>query len=360
MKLVAQRNHASVHLGADASVADFGVDGVGEIDGRGIARQNDDFTLRRKGIDLFGIEIDLECGEELVGIADVALPFDHLPQPGQALFILRGDGTVFVFPVGGDALFRHLVHFFGANLDLERRAVFGDHRGMQRLVEVGPRHGNKILDAPGHRPPEVVNDAEDRIAVLQRARNDAHRAQIVDLIDRDALLLQLFVDAEEALNAAFHPRLDASLFQLVGDDLLHLAEKGLALLAAGVNGLLDLFIAERIEEAEAEILEFAADLSHAETVGDGSIDLQSLFGDFVLAVRLQMLERAHVVQAVGQFDKDDANVIDHRQHHLAQVFGLLLFAGGEVDLADFGDALDDVRDLFAKFLANVDDRYRGI
>ena len=73
-----------------------------------------------------------------------------------------------------------------------------------------------------------------------------------------------------------------------------------------------------------------------------------------------MLQRAHVVQAVGQFDEDDANVVDHRQHHLAEVFGLLLFAGREIDLADLGDAFDDVRDLLAEFFADVDDRDRGV
>ena len=73
-----------------------------------------------------------------------------------------------------------------------------------------------------------------------------------------------------------------------------------------------------------------------------------------------MLQRAHVVQAVGKLDQDDADVVDHRQHHLAQVFGLLLFAGGEVNFADFGDALDDVGDLLAEFLADVDDGDRGV
>ena len=68
-----------------------------------------------------------------------------------------------------------------------------------------------------------------------------------------------------------------------------------------------------------------------------------------------MFQRPHVVQAVGQFDQDDADVIDHGQHHLAQVFCLLLFAGGEIDFADLGNALDDVGDLLAEFLADVDD-----
>ncbi len=75
---------------------------------------------------------------------------------------------------------------------------------------------------------------------------------------------------------------------------------------------------------------------------------------------VEVLERAHVVQAVGELDEDDADVVDHGQHHLAQVFGLLLFAGGEIDLADLGDALDDVRDLLAEFLADFDDGDRGV
>ena len=73
----------------------------------------------RKGVNLFGIEIDFQRGEKFVGIADVALPLDHLAQPCEALLVLRRNWAVFVFPVGGDSLFGHLVHFFGADLDFE-------------------------------------------------------------------------------------------------------------------------------------------------------------------------------------------------------------------------------------------------
>ena len=115
-----------------------------------------------------------------------------------------------------------------------------------------------------------------------------------------------------------------------------------------------------IDVAEAEVFQFSADLAHAQPVGDGGVDLEGLAGDFLLPVRRQMLESAHVVQAVGQLDEHHADVIHHGQHHLAQVFGLLFFAGGEIDGADFGDAFDDVRDLLAEFLADIDDSHRGV
>ena len=58
-----------------------------------------------------------------------------------------------------------------------------------------------------------------------------------------------------------------------------------------------------------------------------------------------MVQRPHVVDAVGEFHEDDADVIHHRQQHLPEVFGLPLFGGLERDGADLRDALDDVRHL---------------
>ena len=41
---------------------------------------------------------------------------------------------------------------------------------------------------------------------------------------------------------------------------------------------------------------------------------------------------------------------DHGQQHLADVLRLAVFAVGELDFVDLGDALDDVRDLLAEML----------
>ena len=63
--------------------------------------------------------------------------------------------------------------------------------------------------------------------------------------------------------------------------------------------------------------------------------------------RAQRGERPHVVKPVGQFDDDDADIVDHREQHLAIALSLPVFRGGEVDLAEFGDAVDAVRDFRA-------------
>src|ERR1035441_981815 len=81
MELVAEGNHASVDLGAGAAGSDFGVDGVGEVDGCGLARQDQDLALGREGVNLFRVEVDFQGGKKFVGIGDVALPLYDLAKP---------------------------------------------------------------------------------------------------------------------------------------------------------------------------------------------------------------------------------------------------------------------------------------
>ena len=85
----------------------------------------------------------------------------------------------------------------------------------------------------------------------------------------------------------------------------------------------------------------------------GRVDVEGFAGDLLLLLGLQVLERAHVVQAVGELDDDDANVGDHGEQHLADVLGLVVFAVGELDLVELGDAFDDVRDLLAEALGDL-------
>ena len=47
-----------------------------------------------------------------------------------------------------------------------------------------------------------MDDAERRVAVLHRLRDDAQRDEVVDALEIDLLALQLQVDAVEALDAA--------------------------------------------------------------------------------------------------------------------------------------------------------------
>ena len=54
----------------------------------------------------------------------------------------------------------------------------------------------------------------------------------------------------------------------------------------------------------------------------------------------RIVQRAHVVRAVGQLDQDDAHVARHGQQHLAERLGLVLLARVELELVQLGEAVD--------------------
>ena len=64
-------------------------------------------------------------------------------------------------------------------------------------------------------------------------------------------------------------------------------------------------------------------------------------------------ERAHVVEAVGQLDDEDPQVLGHRHDHLAEVLGPLLLLGAELDLVELGEPVDDEGHLRAEGTLDV-------
>ena len=83
----AERHHLAVDARADALMADVGVDRVGEVDRRRVARQRLDLAFRREDVDLLRVQLDLQVLQELLRIAHLLLPFEQLPQPEEVLLV---------------------------------------------------------------------------------------------------------------------------------------------------------------------------------------------------------------------------------------------------------------------------------
>ena len=66
-----------------------------------------------------------------------------------------------------------------------------------------------------------------------------------------------------------------------------------------------------------------------------------------------MLDRAHVVQAIRELDRDHARIVGHRHDHLAVVVRLGLLAGLELDPRQLRHPLDQLRDLAAELGAKI-------
>ena len=109
----------------------------------------------------------------------------------------------------------------------------------------------------------------------------------------------------------------------------------------------------RIDVAEGQLLQLLAHALHAHAAGQRRIDLHRLLGDAQALVLRHMVERAHVVQAVGELDQQHAHVLGDRQQQLAQVLRLLGLLGDEVELLQLGQALDQLADVGAEQLVDL-------
>ena len=103
---------------------------------------------------------------------------------------------------------------------------------------------------------------------------------------------------------------------------------------------------------ESEALEFLAHRLHAHAAGERRINVQRLGRDTIGPILRQELERAHVVQTVGQLDEQDADVLRDRQEKLAEILGLRRLARHDVEFLDLRETLDQPTDFRTKKLVD--------
>ena len=115
-----------------------------------------------------------------------------------------------------------------------------------------------------------------------------------------------------------------ALGQLALDGLQHLADHFAAVAARRLDGLGEHRVAVGVAGAESDRSSSSlVEVVQPEAVGDRARRFPGFRarcgGCFVGCIDVQ---RAHVVQAVGQLDQDHAHIARHGQQHLAEVFGL--------------------------------------
>ena len=154
--------------------------------------------------------------------------------------------------------------------------------------------------------------------------------------------------------------MDAERLQLLREVAARLGHVALALLALLVHQALDLLVLARVQRREREVLELPLDRVDAEPVRERRVDLQGLLGLVDLLLLRHRVDRAHVVQAIGELDQDDPDVRGHRDHHLAVVLGLRLVARLEDDPGQLGHAVDEAGDLVVEHLAHLVERGAGV
>ena len=125
-----------------------------------------------------------------------------------------------------------------------------------------------------------------------------------------------------------------------------------ALPAQEVQPRLDGGVGFRLKLREGQRLQFGLDRVHADAFGQRRVDLHRLARDALAPVRIaDEMQRAHVVQPVGQLDQQHADVPAHRQDQLAEILRLLGAVRLQFQPGQLGDAIDQAGDFLAEPLS---------
>ena len=122
----------------------------------------------------------------------------------------------------------------------------------------------------------------------------------------------------------------------------------------------DQLVRLRHQIAERELLQLAAQALHAHAAGQRRVDVERVLRDPRALVRRHELQRAHVVQAVGELDQQHAHVVGDREQQFAEILGLLRVPGGEIELVELGQSVDEAADLRAEQLVDLVARDRRV
>ena len=238
------------------------------------------------------------------------------------------------------------MHLLGSDLNLDGLALWADHRGVQRLVHVVLRHRDEVLEASRDRTPARVDDAQRGVTVPHAVDQDAHPDEVVDVVEVASPHHHLLVDRVVVLGPPGHhcaqprrPKVGVDLL----DDLVEVLVASGGALADQVN---DLLVHLGLQGGERQVLELPLDRVHAQAVGQRGVDLEGLGCLLALFRGRQPPQGSHVVQTVGQFDHQHADVPRHGNHHLAHSLGGRGLAVG--DAVQLGDAVDQPADLVAE------------
>ena len=112
------------------------------------------------------------------------------------------------------------MHLKGPDLDLKGLPRASDQRGVQRLIHICLGHRDIILKPSRDRFVHLMDHTQRRVAVLYGIHDDAHRKQIVNLVDGLVLIFHLLINAEKMLHAPVDLCRNPRLADMVGN-LLH-------------------------------------------------------------------------------------------------------------------------------------------
>ncbi len=353
-----KRNEFAVDLGANTMDTNICVHRESKVQRRRPERQMFQFAVRREDKHLVMEKIDLEEFHELFSIRHILLPIEHLAKPRKLpVRFLQHMLAFFVQPMCRDSVLRDVMHGRRPNLDFHHPPIWSDHGRMQRLIHILFRRCDIVVESVSDRCPHVVNHTQRVIAILNCRRHYANCDQIVDLFKRFLPLNHLAIDRIKMLGASCDLNLHSIISKSLGQHLAQIFDIDFTFGTRQIDSFHQITVDVRLDVLQRQVFQFPFDLRHSESMRQRRINI-ARFGcnDDLLLVR-QVFQRAHIVQPVGEFDQDHANIIRHRNQHFAEIISLVFGPAFHLIMPELGHAVyesSDFRRKLARQLVNAD------
>ena len=292
------------------------MDGIGEVDRGRALGQLDQLALRSEGEDPVLVHRHPGVLEQLLGGRGMLEDLEKVVDPGMlGLRILLV--AFLIGPVGGEAVLGGGVHLAGTDLDLDPHLLVMDHGRVERLVAVALGGRDEVLEAARHDRPALVDEAEGPVAILDAADDGPEGHHVGQLLEADMALGHLAPDRKGMLLAPLDLGLDSAGLEMGADAAPDPGDEVAFALVELLEAARDGRVGVGLELAEGEGLHLLHELVHPDPLGERGVDVHRLAGDpLPLLLVLDEVEGAHVVQPVGELDKQDPDVARHGEQEL--------------------------------------------
>ncbi len=202
-----------------------------------------------------------------------------------------------------------------------------------------------------------MHDAQGIVTVANALCNDAEGEDIHDLVEVFTVSDHFSVDAVKMFRATDDIGIDFGVGEFFDEEFAGFGKPCFAFPAFHFDARGDVFIDIRAEEMEGMVFEFPFPTRNTEAVGERRVDIEGFSGDAFNFIFREVFDGAHVVEAVGEFNEQDADVGGDGNKHFTEVGGLFFFlsssAGGEAEGSDFSHTFDDAGDVGAELLIDL-------
>ena len=191
-------------------------------------------------------------------------------------------------------------------------------------------------------------NAQSAIAVGNAVYQHANGEQIVNLAQFFMVTLHFFVNAVKILRTSLNFAFNMLLVQMFLNFRHSVVNHGFPFAAFYFNLFHKVIVNLRLHITEGQIFKFPFNCVNAKAVRQRRVNFHRLARNGMLLVHRHILHGAHIVQAVGQLNHNNADILCHGKEHFAVIFNLLVLFADVFYFTQLGNTVNKVGNLSAK------------